>query len=294
MSALNGTPTRVNASARTVLAIGSLSTSTPLQSKMTMGPSDAPATLVGMAVVRLYEQLQDNDTERRWYAKTIARGTRIYAQESGLTVNYAAHGSAAVSKASIEFFSDVFDTLLQQIVRHPALGCGGQNLLGCGHRSIGRGGAYVGERLGFGLDDLGLRHLGPPGDEIFHFALGLGGETFGLDLGAGNDGRRLGFGLAALALELGEQRLRLLAQPARFVELGFDARLSRIDRVEHLAMGAEIDEQPDKAKKGQSDPVFSFLQRLKHGRLSCCSCRRERRQRPARSASCRSGARRSP
>jgi hypothetical protein len=30
-----------------VLTIGSLSTSTPLQSKMTMGPSDASATPVG-------------------------------------------------------------------------------------------------------------------------------------------------------------------------------------------------------------------------------------------------------
>ena len=38
------TPTRPSASASTAAAIGSLSTSTPLQSKMTKGPSDGSAT----------------------------------------------------------------------------------------------------------------------------------------------------------------------------------------------------------------------------------------------------------
>ena len=43
MSVLNGNPARVTACASTELAIGSLSTSTPLQSKMTKGRLDDPA-----------------------------------------------------------------------------------------------------------------------------------------------------------------------------------------------------------------------------------------------------------
>jgi hypothetical protein len=41
ISGVSGKPARVNSSAATAAAIGSLSTSTPLQSKMTIGPRDA-------------------------------------------------------------------------------------------------------------------------------------------------------------------------------------------------------------------------------------------------------------
>ena len=77
--------------------------------------------------------------------------------------------------------------------------------------------ADVGQRLRFGLGDLGLRHLGPPHDELFHPRLGLGGKTLGFGLGAGDNGRGLTFGLTRLALELGQHRLRLpaAAEPPR-------------------------------------------------------------------------------
>ena len=58
--------------------------------------------------------------------------------------------------------------------------------------------AHVGERLGLGLGDLGFRHLGAAGDELLDLALGLAGETLGLDPGADDDG--LGFLLGLLAL----------------------------------------------------------------------------------------------
>jgi hypothetical protein len=45
ISGANVMPTRLKAEASTTLAIGSLSTRTPLQSKMTTGPSDAPANV---------------------------------------------------------------------------------------------------------------------------------------------------------------------------------------------------------------------------------------------------------
>ena len=97
---------------------------------------------------------------------------------------------------------------------------------------FGGGGAHVGDRLRFGLRDLGLGHLGAARDELFHLGLGFGGDPLGLGLGALDDAGGLGLGLALLALIFGEQLLRLFLQAARFVELGLDALGALVERVE--------------------------------------------------------------
>ena len=134
----------------------------------------------------------------------------------------------------------------------------GENLLGCRDGGIGCGGAHIGHRLGFGLDDLVLGHLGAAGDEIFHPGLGLGGKALGFGLGAGDDRFGLFFSLAAFALEIGQQRLRFFAQPPGFVELGFDAGLTPVDGVENLAMGAEIERAARGSRERRSRPSFRF------------------------------------
>ena len=140
------------------------------------------------------------------------RRARNYAQESELVCGLCrARGGRRQRIDQLNFFLDVFDALREQILGDLALGGGGEDLLGGGDRGIGRGGAHVGERLRLGLGDLRLRHLGAARDEIFHPRLGLGGETFGFGLGAGDDGFGLALGLTPLALEFGEQRLRLFA-----------------------------------------------------------------------------------
>ena len=52
-------------------------------------------------------------------------------------------------------------------------------------------------------------------------------EALGFHLGAGDDRFGFFFSLAAFALEIRKQRLSFFAQPARFVELGFDAAVTR-------------------------------------------------------------------
>jgi hypothetical protein len=73
-------PMRRNASTSTAAAIGSLSTSTPLQSKMTNGPSDGPAT--GSGAVQLFKEMRDYDTARRGDAKSIGCLPCNYTQET--------------------------------------------------------------------------------------------------------------------------------------------------------------------------------------------------------------------
>ena len=110
------------------------------------------------------------------------------------------------------------------------------------HGGVGCGCAYVGDRLCFGLRDLGLGHLGAAGDEVFHPRLGFGGDALGFGLGAGDD--LLGFLHRALApgAILGDQLLRLVLQPAGVIEFGLDASRAMIERLEDLLVHAEIGE----------------------------------------------------
>ena len=76
----------------------------------------------------------------------------------------------------------------------------GQHLLGGRHGGFRRCRAHVGDRLRFGLRDLGLGHLGAARDELFHLGLRFGRDPLGLGLGALDDRGRLFVGLALLAL----------------------------------------------------------------------------------------------
>ena len=69
-------------------------------------------------------------------------------------------------------------------------------------------------------------------------------------------------GLAALALEFGEQRLGFLSQPARLIEFAFDAGLTLVERIGELAVHAEIGEQAEKAAGSRGPPSFRSLARL--------------------------------
>jgi hypothetical protein len=68
----------VSASASTALAIGSLSTSTPLQSKMTKGPSDSSVRIDRSPAHR---EFTNQDIGQPRYAKTAIPRSGIYAQE---------------------------------------------------------------------------------------------------------------------------------------------------------------------------------------------------------------------
>ena len=61
-----------------------------------------------------------------------------------------------------------------------------------------------------------------------------------------------------LALVFDEQRLRLFPQPARFLELGLDARLALIDPVDHPAVRAHVNENAEKEHESDGNPGFSF------------------------------------
>src|SRR5262249_16986009 len=88
--------------------------------------------------------------------------------------------------------------------------------------------------------------------------LALGGEAFGFGARAGDDGLGLTVGFLPLALVLGEQGLRLFAQPARFLELGLDACLALVDPVDHPAMRAGVDHDAEKQQESDGNPGFSF------------------------------------
>ena len=81
VSAESAMPMRLNASASTAAAIGSLSTSTPLQSKMTNGPSDPRSG--SPAAVQLFEGSDDEEhIAGCGDAKSACGLTDHYAQKS--------------------------------------------------------------------------------------------------------------------------------------------------------------------------------------------------------------------
>jgi len=101
--------------------------------------------------------------------------------------------------------------------------------------------------------------LVPPHDEVFHFGLGLGGETLGFGFSAGNDGRRLALRPHAPCARIRQARLAAsLAQPNRLSKLSFDARLTLVDAVDHAAMRARYTSRQRKMTKAIADPGFGF------------------------------------
>ena len=117
---------------------------------------------------------------------------------------------------------------------------------------------HVGKRLRLRLGNLGFRHLGAAGDELFHLHLGLGGKPLGLGLGAGRDGLGLLFSVAPLALGFRQDRLRFIAQASRLVELGLDAGRAPVERAENLVVDAVFREHRQEQHERYGNPEFGF------------------------------------
>ena len=69
--------------------------------------------------------------------------------------------------------AEVFDALGDELVGDRALDVLGKHLLRGRDSGVGGGGTHVGNRLRFGLGNLGLRHLGPARDEFFGLGCGF-------------------------------------------------------------------------------------------------------------------------
>jgi hypothetical protein len=159
-------------------------------------------------------------------------------------------------EASIELLFQILDTAGDEGLGDFAPGGDGENLLGGSHCGIGRRGTHVVQRLRLGLADLGLRHLGPPRDEVLHTDLGLVGKPLGLRLGPGNNGFGLALRGATLALKFGKQCLGLLAQPPGLAKFGGNARLTVIERVGDPTVPPQIAEHRQEDDEGDCDPGF--------------------------------------
>src|SRR5271154_6865309 len=154
-------PMRLNASASTAAAMGSLSTSTPLKSKMTNGPSDPRPR--SPAAVQLFEEsttrnispvaamqsarvispiIMHRNPVRLWMTRRLA-AQKPWAQKPGH--KSPCRGSAEAP--SVELAFDVFDAARQQIFGDLAFGRHGKNPLRGGNRGVGRRRFHVGERL---------------------------------------------------------------------------------------------------------------------------------------------------
>jgi hypothetical protein len=104
-----------------------------------------------------------------------------------------------------------------------------QDLLGGGDGRIDGGSVHVGERLGFGLGNLGFGHLRAACDGLLNLALGLNGETLGLGPCAHDHRLCLLLGVVALFLISRQYILCLGPQATGLVELLPNAIAARIE-----------------------------------------------------------------
>ena len=65
--------------------------------------------------------------------------------------------------------------------------------------------------------------------------------------------------------ELGENRLRLVAQLAGFVELGRDAFAAIVERLDRGLVHAELPQDAEKDHERDRHPEFGFQQCIQHG-----------------------------
>src|SRR5262252_7461533 len=128
----------------------------------------------------------------------------------------------------------------------------------------GGGGTDVGKRLRFCLRDLGLRHLGPAGDEFLDLGLGIHGHALGFTAGVGDD--RLGylFGLALLAPIFGQYPFGFLAQFEGVVELGLDTGAAIVERLEQQVRHPEPNQDNSEDHKRDRDPGFRCVNEIDH------------------------------
>src|SRR5262249_7863158 len=126
---------------------------------------------------------------------------------------------------------------------------------------LGGSGTDVGHGLSFGLSDFAFRHLGVPHDEFFDFGLGFGGKPLGLSLCAGDNRLRLTLGFLLLASIGSKQSLGFHLEPARFLELCFEALPPVVDAPDQPLVRLHIAEHANKDDEGDGDPELGF----KHG-----------------------------
>src|SRR6185436_11037089 len=151
-----GIPMRVNSCAATVAASCSLSTSTPLQSKMIT--ETAPAR-PHMGQIRLSNESCAAIRNRAQVAKLGRYATTGFFCTGCLRWERARRGL-------IELTLEVGDPFDDEIVGDLALDGMGQDSFGCGNGSLCGGRAHVGESLRLGLRDFALGHLRVPLNEL--------------------------------------------------------------------------------------------------------------------------------
>src|ERR1700681_3867347 len=159
---------------------------------------------------------------------------------------------------SVQLFANCRNALGQQLVGDLALHRLRQDGGSGSDGGVGRGGAHIGQRLGFGQRDLVLGGLGAPRDKIFHLGLGFGCDPLGVGPRASDDVLGLAFGAGAAGLVFGEQLGGLCFEAARVVELGLDTLAATIERLQHGAVDAEIREYAHQDDEGDGDPEFRF------------------------------------
>ena len=138
---------------------------------------------------------------------------------------------------------------------------------------FGGGGTHVGERLGLGLRDLGLRHLGAARDELLDLALRLGGETLGLGPRALDDRHRFLLGLVAASSDTARARPapRRAGDAPRRAPAGC-GRCGESSAASAIFGTPNIDEHAHENHKGDGDPEFGiFEHRRAFQRLSASS-----------------------
>src|ERR1700678_3326030 len=106
--------------------------------------------------------------------------------------------------------------------------------------------------------DLALGGFGPPRHEVFHLGLGFRRDALGLGLGAFDDVPGLALGAGVTGLVFGEQFGGLVLEAAGVVEFAPDAVAAVIERRQHGAVNAVIDEHADQDDEGDGDPEFRF------------------------------------
>src|SRR6202790_3850186 len=121
---------------------------------------------------------------------------------------------------SVQLFANCRNALGQQLVGDLALHRLRQDGGSGSDGGVGRGGADIGQRLGFGQRDLVLGGLGAPRDKVFHLGLGFGCDPLGVGPCVGDDVLGLAFGAGGAGLVFGEQLGGLFLKAARTVELG--------------------------------------------------------------------------
>src|SRR3979490_3432894 len=97
--------------------------------------------------------------------------------ESGNLGVLDAPASLGMTTASVQLRLDLVNALGEQFVGDLALHRLLQDSGGLRERVLGRGGADVGQRLGFGQRDLALALVGAPNLEVYHASLGFGGDS---------------------------------------------------------------------------------------------------------------------